>query len=105
VTAVQQPLQQKQQVYQQQAQGDLTQSESLWKRVVQISPNDATYQRALARDALGAQDYATAYTAVQQILKLDPSTPDKKQLEQLLTQLKPLAQIKTSSGSSTGTTP
>ncbi len=103
VTSLQQPLQQREQVYQQQAQGDLTQAESLWKRAIQQSPNDATYQRALARDALGAQDYPTAYTAVQQILKLDPTTPDKKQLEQLLTQLKPLAQIK-SAGASSGTT-
>jgi len=106
VTAVQQPLQQKQQAYQQQAAGDLTQAESLWKRVIAQSPNDATYQRALARDALGAQDYATAYTAVQQIIKLDPTTPDKKQLQQLLTQLKPLAQVKTASGSGgSSTTP
>jgi tetratricopeptide (TPR) repeat protein len=103
VTSLQQPLQQKQQIYQQQAQGDLTQAESLWNRAIQVSPNDATYQRALARDALGAQDYATAYTAVQNILKLDPTTPDKKQLQQLLTQLKPLAQIR-SSGASSGTT-
>jgi tetratricopeptide (TPR) repeat protein len=105
VTSVQQPLQQKQQLYQQQAQGDLTQAVSLWKRAIAESPQDVTFQQALLRDSLGAQDYPTAYTAVQQILKLDPTTPEKKQLEQLASQLKPLAQIKTAGGSGGSTTP
>ncbi|HEY0387359.1 MAG TPA: tetratricopeptide repeat protein [Gaiellales bacterium] len=105
VTSLQQPLQQKQQLYQQQAQGDLTQAVSLWKRAIQQTPDDVTFQQALLRDSLNAQDYSTAYGAVQQILKLDPTTPEKKQLEQLEAQLKPLAQIKTAGGSSGATTP
>jgi tetratricopeptide (TPR) repeat protein len=101
VTAAQQPLQQKAQTYQQQAQGDLTQAMSLWKKAIALNPQDSTFERALARDALGAQDYATAYTAVQAVLKLEPAASDKKQLETLLGQLKPLAQINTSTGTST----
>jgi cytochrome c-type biogenesis protein CcmH/NrfG len=105
VTSLQQPLQQKQQLYQQQAQGDFTQAVSLWKRAAQQSPQDVTFQQALLRDALNAQDYPTAYVAVQQILKLDPSSPEKSQLESLEAELKPLAQVKTAGGSGGTTTP
>ena len=103
VTSLQQPLQTKAQTLQQQAQGDLTQAIALWKKAIVLSPQDATFERALARDALNAQDYATAYQAVQAILKLEPSAPDKKQLISLLGQLKPLAAIKSPTSTTTPT--
>ena len=56
-------------------------------------------QRAIARDALSVQDYKTAYQAVQRVLVLEPTAPDKKQLTTLLKQLKPLIGITTVNGS------
>jgi tetratricopeptide (TPR) repeat protein len=105
VTSLQQPLQTKAQTFQQQATGDLTQAISLWKKAIVLSPQDSTFERALARDALNAQDYATAYQAVQAILKLEPTAPDKKQLTTLLGQLKPLAAIKPSTSTTPAPTP
>jgi tetratricopeptide (TPR) repeat protein len=99
VTAVQQPLQQKASAYQQQAQGDITEAISLWKRAIVISPSDSSLDRALYRDALAIQDYKTAYDAVTAVLKLEPTAPDKAQLTTLQSQLKPLA------GAGTTTTP
>lgn len=103
VTSLQQPLQSKAQTFQQQAQGDLTQAIVLWKKAIVLSPQDSSFERSLARDALNSQDYATAYQAVQAILKLEPTAPDKKQLTTLLGQLKPLAAIKSSTGTTTTT--
>jgi tetratricopeptide (TPR) repeat protein len=92
VTAVQQPLQQKASAYQQQAQGDITEAISLWKRAIVISPDDSSFDRALYNDALAIQDYKTAYDAVTAVLKLEPTASDKAQLQTLQSQLKPLAQ-------------
>ena len=91
ITNAQQPLQQKASTYEQQATGDADQAISLWSRDAAINPTDSTIQRAIYRDALFTRDYATAYHAVLQVLKLEPSAPDKKQLQQLAKQLKPLA--------------
>jgi tetratricopeptide (TPR) repeat protein len=99
VTAVQAPLQQQASAYQQQAQGDITEAISLWKRAIVISPNDSSFNRALYRDALAIQDYKTAYDAVLAVLKLEPTAPDKAQLKTLASQLKPLI------GAGTPTTP
>jgi tetratricopeptide (TPR) repeat protein len=99
VTSAQQPLQQRSQTLQQQAQGDVSQAATLWKKAIAISPNDSTLERSLYRDALYLQDYSTAYDAIKRILVLEPDAPDKKQLESLLKQLKPLA------GASSSTTP
>ncbi|MDX6519969.1 MAG: hypothetical protein QOJ31_1388 [Gaiellales bacterium] len=95
VTAVQQPLQQKASAYQQQAQGDITEAISLWKRAIAISPSDSSLDRALYRDALAIQDYKTAYDAVTAVLKLEPTAQDRAQLKTLQSQLKPLAQAGT----------
>lgn len=103
VSTAQQPLTQRAQTYQQQAQQSVLQAIALWKKAIVLSPQDATFERALARDALNAQDYATAYQAVQAILKLEPSAPDKKQLISLLGQLKPLAAIKSPTSTTTPT--
>jgi tetratricopeptide (TPR) repeat protein len=101
VTSAQQPLQQKSQTLQQQAQGDISQAAGLWKKAIAISPNDSTLERSLYRDSLYLQDYSTAYGAVKRILVLEPDAPDKKQLQSLLKQLKPLAGA-SSSSTSTG---
>jgi tetratricopeptide (TPR) repeat protein len=97
VTSAQQPLQQKSQTLQQQAQGDISQAAGLWKKAIAISPNDSTLERSLYRDSLYLQDYSTAYDAVKRILVLEPDAPDKKQLQSLLKQLKPLAGASSSS--------
>ncbi|MDX6547537.1 MAG: hypothetical protein QOG33_1087 [Gaiellales bacterium] len=102
VTAVQGPLQQKASAYQQQAQGDITEAISLWKRAIVISPDDSSFDRALYRDALAIQDYKTAYDAVQAVLRLEPTAPDKAQLENLASQLKPLSQTSTPTTPTTG---
>lgn len=91
VTAVQAPLQQRASAYQQQAQGDVTEAITLWKRAIVISPSDSSLDRALYRDALAVQDYKTAYDAVLAVLKLEPTAPDKAQLTTLASQLKPLS--------------
>jgi tetratricopeptide (TPR) repeat protein len=104
VTSVQSPLQTKASAFQQQEQGDITAAIDLWKKAIVLSPNDSSFDRALYRDALAIQDYKTAYTAVQAVLKLEPDAPDKTQLESLAKQLKPLSQINTS-GSTGATTP
>ena len=67
-------------------------------------PTDSTIQRAIYNDALATRDYATAYKAVQQVLKLEPNAPDKAQLVKLAKQLKPLSTI-SSTTSPTTTTP
>jgi predicted transposase YdaD len=64
-----------------------------------LQPDNSTYERSIARDALSVQDYKTAYQAVQRVLVLEPTAPDKKQLTTLLKQLKPLIGITTASGS------
>lgn len=104
VTSAQQPLQQKAQTLQQQAQGDVSQAATLWKKAIALNPNDSTLERSLYRDALYLQDYATAYTAVKRVLALEPDAPDKKQLESLLKQLKPLANVNSSGSSGTAST-
>jgi tetratricopeptide (TPR) repeat protein len=97
VTTVQQPMQARAQAFQQQASQSVQQAMSLWKQAIAISPTDSAYQRALYRDALAIQDYGTAYQAVKKVLALEPDAPDKKQLATLAKQLKPLANLKTSS--------
>ena len=97
VTTVQQPMQARAQAFQQQASQSVQQAMSLWKQAIAISPTDSAYQRALYRDALAIQDYGTAYQAVKKVLALEPAAPDKKQLVTLAKQLKPLANLKTSS--------
>ena len=101
MTSIQSPLQTKASAYQQQEQGDIRAAIDLWNKAIALSPNDSSFDRALYRDALAVQDYKTAYTAVQAVLRLEPDAPDKKQLESLAKQLKPLTQINTSG--STGT--
>jgi tetratricopeptide (TPR) repeat protein len=96
VSTVQQPMQARAQSYQQQAQQGVQQAMALWKKAIVASPSDSTYERALYRDALAIQDYGTAYQAVKKVLALEPDAPDKKQLETLEKQLKPLANLKTS---------
>ena len=105
VTNAEQPLQQKAQTYQQQAVGEISQAIALWKRAAAISPTDSTLQRAIYRDALATRDYATAYAAVQKVLALEPTAPDRKQLETLAKQLKPLASVNTSTSTPGSTTP
>ena len=102
VSTAQQPLTQRAQTYQQQAQQDVLQAIALWKKAIALQPTNSTYERAIYRDALAVQDYKTAYDAVQRVLVLEPTAPDKKQLTTLLKQLKPLISIATASGS-TGT--
>ena len=80
----------------------MLQAIALWKKAIVLQPDNSTYERAIARDALSVQDYKTAYQAVQRVLVLEPTAPDKKQLTNLLKQLKPLIGITTASGS-TGT--
>jgi tetratricopeptide (TPR) repeat protein len=104
VTTVQSPLQTKASAYQQQEQGDIRSAMVLWQKAIALSPNDSSFDRALYRDALSVQDYKTALTAVQAVLKLEPDAPDKTQLESLEKQLKPLSQINTS-GSTGATAP
>ena len=101
VVAVQGPMQTQASTFQQQAQGDVTAAIGMWKRAAALSPTDSTFDRALYRDALAVQDYKTAYAAVQQVLKLEPTAPDKAQLTKLASQLKPLAAV----GSPTTGTP
>jgi len=72
---------------------------ALWKKAIVLQPDNSTYERAIARDALSVQDYKTAYQAVQRVLVLEPTAPDKKQLTTLLKQLKPLIGITTVNGS------
>ena len=62
-------------------------------------PSNSTYERSIARDALSVQDYKTAYQAVKRVLVRKPHSADKKQLTNLLKQLKPLIGITTASGS------
>jgi len=104
VTDAQQPLQTKANTYQQQAVGDVNQAIALWQRDAVINPTDSNIQRAIYNDALATRDYATAYKAVQQVLKLEPNAPDKAQLVKLAKQLKPLSTI-SSTTSPTTTTP
>jgi cytochrome c-type biogenesis protein CcmH/NrfG len=104
VTQAQQPLQTQANAYQQQAVGDIKQAMSLWQRDAVINPTDPTIQRAILRDAYATQDYATAYKAVEQVLKLEPTAPDKKQLQAAAKQLKAFASIN-SSTTPTTTTP
>jgi tetratricopeptide (TPR) repeat protein len=103
VTQAQQPLQTKANTYQQQAVGDVSQAIALWKRDAAINPTDSTIQRAIYRDALATRDYATAYKAVEQVLKLEPSAPDKAQLVKLAKELKPLSSISPSTSPTTAT--
>jgi tetratricopeptide (TPR) repeat protein len=105
VTSAQQPYQQKSQTLQQQAQGDVSQAVALWKKAIALSPEDSTLERSLYRDALFLQDYATAYDAVKRVLVLEPDAPDKKQLQSLLKQLKPLAHLNSGSGTTTPSAP
>ena len=70
-----------------------------WQRAIVLSPNDSSFDRAMYRDALAIQDYKTAYAGVQAVLKLEPDAPDKKELKKLASQLKPLTQISSPSGS------
>ena len=95
VSTAQQPLTQRAQTYQQQAQQSVLQAIALWKKAIVLQPDNSTYERAIARDALSVQDYKTAYQAVQRVLVLEPTAPDKKQLTTLLKQLKPLIGITT----------
>lgn len=97
------PLQQQVQGYQTQVASALTQAIAMWKRVLKLEPTNSTYWRAMAQDALNAQDYATALPAIKKILKLEPDAADKQQLEKLVKQLGPLA--KASQQQSTTTTP
>ena len=100
VTSVQSPLQTKASAYQQQEQGDLRAAIELWQRAIVLSPNDSSFDRAMYQDALAIQDYKTAYAGVQAVLRLEPDAPDKKELTKLASQLKPLTQISSPSGSS-----
>jgi tetratricopeptide (TPR) repeat protein len=100
VTSVQSPLQTKASAYQQQEQGDIRADLGLWQRAIVLSPNASSFDRALYRDALAIQDYKTAYAGVQAVLRLEPDAPDKKELQKLASQLKPLSTISTPSGSS-----
>jgi cytochrome c-type biogenesis protein CcmH/NrfG len=93
VSSIQSPLQTKASTYQQQEQGDITAAIDLWKKAIALSPSDSSFRRALYQDALAIQDYKTAYAAVNAVLRLEPDAPDKKQLEDLAKQLKPLSQI------------
>ena len=87
--------------YQTQVATALTQAIAMWKRVLKLDPTNSVYWRAMAQDALNAQDYSTAVTAVKKILKLEPDAPDKAQIEKLVKQLEPLAKA---SQSQSGTT-
>jgi len=98
VSTAQQPLTQRAQAYQQQAQQSVLQAIALWKKAIVLQPDNSTYERAISRDALAVQDYKTAYQAVQRVLVLEPTAPDKKQLTTLLKQLKPLIGITSVTG-------
>ena len=43
-------------------------------------PTNSVYWRAMAQDALNAQDYSTAVPALKKVLKLEPDAPDKAQI-------------------------
>ena len=103
ITNLTTPLQQQVQGYQTQVATALSQAIAMWKRVLKLDPTNSTYWRAMAQDALNAQDYSTAVPAVKQILKLEPDAPDKAQLQKLVKQLEPLA--KASQAQSGTTTP
>lgn len=91
VSSLQAPLQQQASTAQQQVRADLGQAIALWKKATQLEPSDPSYVQAMTNDALNAQDYKTAYEGLQKYLQLVPDAPDKKELEKLLKQLKPLA--------------
>ncbi|MFI5049096.1 MAG: tetratricopeptide repeat protein [Gaiellales bacterium] len=91
ITNLTTPLQQQVQGYQTQVATALSQAIAMWKRVLKLDPTNSTYWRAMAQDALNAQDYPTAVAAVKKILKLEPDAPDKAQLQKLVKQLEPLA--------------
>jgi tetratricopeptide (TPR) repeat protein len=91
VSALQAPLQQQASSAQQEVRSDLSQAIGLWKKATLIAPEDPSYVQAMTNDALNAQDYLTAYEGLKKYLQLVPDTPDRKQLEKLLKQLKPLA--------------
>jgi cytochrome c-type biogenesis protein CcmH/NrfG len=101
ITNLTTPLQQQVQGYQTQVATALSQAIAMWKRVLKLDPTNSTYWRAMAQDALNAQDYPTAVAAVKKILKLEPDAPDKAQLQKLVKQLEPLAKA---SQSQSGTT-
>ena len=100
VTNLTTPLQQQVQSYQTQVAGALTQAIAMWKRVLQQQPTNSVYWRAMAQDALNAQDYKTAVTALKKVLELEPDASDKAQIQKYIKQLEPLTQVQTPSGSS-----
>jgi tetratricopeptide (TPR) repeat protein len=93
VSALQAPLQQQASSAQQQLRSDLAQAIVLWKKASQLAPDDASYVQNLTNDALNSQDYKTAYEGLKRYLVLVPDAPDKVQLQKLLKQLKPLANV------------
>jgi tetratricopeptide (TPR) repeat protein len=97
VSALQAPLQTQASNAQQQVRTDLAQAIVLWQKATKLAPEDASYVQALTNDALNAQDYKTAYEGLKRYLQLVPDTPDRKELEKLLKQLKPLANAGTGS--------
>ena len=95
---LQQPLQAKATEYQSRVQGDLQQAIGLWQEAVKLEPANTTYWRALANDALSAQDYRTAVRALKKVVALEPDSPDRKQLESTIKQLEGLSGAVTPSG-------
>jgi tetratricopeptide (TPR) repeat protein len=60
-----------------------------YKTVAKLRPDDANAQFSLATAAQDAGDYTTAVAALRKYLKLNPATPQKAQIEQLIKQLSP----------------
>ena len=102
LTTLQAPLQAKASQYQSRVQSDLQQAKILWQKATGVQPADANLWRFLANDAIQTQDYATAITALRKFLKLEPNAPEKKQFQQYIKQLEPLA--KTQATTPSGTT-
>ncbi|MGZ4481869.1 MAG: tetratricopeptide repeat protein [Gaiellales bacterium] len=88
--------------FQQQAAGDYQQAVDLRKKEFALQPQDSTLARILAQDALRAQDYTTAVSAIRQVLKLEPQATDKAQLQQTLVAVQQYLKTQAGSGSQTG---
>jgi tetratricopeptide (TPR) repeat protein len=64
-----------------------SQAVSTYKTLTKLRPGDPTAQFQLAQAAQTAGDYPTAIAAYRAYLELNPSTPQRKQIEKLIRQL------------------
>ncbi|HVS86325.1 MAG TPA: tetratricopeptide repeat protein, partial [Gaiellaceae bacterium] len=73
----------------QQGTSDYSNAETSYKTVAKLQPHDANSQFQLATAAQDAGDYTTAVAALKKYLKLDPTSPEKAQVQSLIKQLSP----------------